>query len=91
LPAERHVAHQTQAAVALVQPIRLRQPRIGTRKLHSLLGAHFAQAQMKVGRDRLFHIADLRQAAKMVAQSVRIYKQERLQTVIGFLRIDENC
>jgi transposase InsO family protein len=67
---EQVLDHQARAVVALVQPIRLRQPRIGTRKLHSLLYPHFTQAQMKVGRDRLFHI--LRQA-RMLVQPQRAY------------------
>ena len=38
-----------------VQRVRLRQPRIGTRKLHYLL-ANQANHDLKVGRDRLFRI-----------------------------------
>lgn len=62
---ERELAHQAEAVVKLVAPIRRSQPRIGTRKLHSMLSDDFAQAQMKVGRDRLFHI--LRYARLLVA------------------------
>ncbi|AKZ62783.1 integrase [Herbaspirillum hiltneri N3] len=67
---EQDLAHQAYAVVKLVQPIRLRQPRIGTRKLHSLLGSSFAGTDLKVGRDRLFHI--LRQA-RMLVQPQRAY------------------
>lgn len=42
--------------VALVQDIRLRMPRIGTRKLYFLLQAIFQEEGLKVGRDKLFHI-----------------------------------
>ncbi len=41
--------------VQYVQRVRLRQPRIGTRKLHYLLGSQPAE-HLKVGRDRLFEI-----------------------------------
>jgi len=67
---ERDLEHQAHAVVKLVQPIRRHQPRIGTRKLHSLLGSSFAQADMKIGRDQLFHI--LRQA-RMLVQPQRAY------------------
>jgi len=67
---ERDEAHQSEAVVELVQPIRLRQPRIGTRKLHSMLGPSLAQTEMKVGRDRLFCI--LRQA-RLLVQPQRAY------------------
>ena len=67
---ERELEQQAEAVVALVQPIRLRQPRIGTRKLHSLLSPHFVRAQMKIGRDQLFQI--LRQA-RLLVQPERAY------------------
>jgi len=38
-----------------VQRVRLRQPRIGTRKLHYLLHSQ-PNSDLKVGRDRLFEI-----------------------------------
>ncbi|MFL9881391.1 IS3 family transposase [Herbaspirillum rhizosphaerae] len=67
---ERDSEDQAKAVVALVQPIRLRQPRIGTRKLHHMLGTSLEQAEMKVGRDRLFSI--LRQA-RLLVQPQRAY------------------
>lgn len=48
----------------MVQPVRLRQPRIGTRKLHCLLAPAFAEAHIKVGRDKLFGL--LREARLLV-------------------------
>jgi putative transposase len=53
-----------------VQPIRLHQPRIGTRKLHSMLGGAFFRANIKVGRDGLFDI--LRQE-RLLVQPQRAY------------------
>jgi putative transposase len=53
-----------------VPPIRLRQPRIGTRKLHSMLGAAFSPENIKVGRDGLFDI--LRQE-RLLVQPQRAY------------------
>ncbi|WP_262405634.1 IS3 family transposase [Pseudomonas fluorescens] len=46
---------QGEQVVQYVQRVRLRQPRIGTRKLHYLLGSQPAE-HLKVGRDRLFEI-----------------------------------
>jgi putative transposase len=48
----------------LVRSKRLRQPRLGTRKLHHLLSDSFERAQLKVGRDALFDI--LRQSHMLV-------------------------
>jgi transposase InsO family protein len=62
---EKILSSQAEAVVKLVEPIRRSQPRIGTRKLHSILSDDFAQAQLKVGRDRLFYI--LRHARLLVA------------------------
>lgn len=57
-------ANRAEQVITLVQEKRLRQPRIGTRKLHYLLKTHFEQAGLKIGRDTLFHI--LRQAHLLV-------------------------
>ena len=38
----------------LVRSKRLRQPRLGTRKLHHLLSDAFTSEELKVGRDALF-------------------------------------
>ena len=61
---------KAQTVVNLVQPVRMRQPRIGTRKLHSILTENFAQADIKVGRDGLFDI--LRQE-RMLVKPQRAY------------------
>lgn len=53
-----------QTVVKQVQAIRMRQPRLGTRKLHHLLRAPLQQAGMRLGRDALFAI--LRQACLLV-------------------------
>jgi len=67
---ERHCLDRAQTVVKLVQPIRLRQPRIGTRKLHSMLGSAFSGAKIKLGRDGLFNI--LRQE-RLLVQPQRAY------------------
>jgi hypothetical protein len=41
-------------AQEMVQQVRLKQPRIGTRKLYFLLRSKLASAGLKMGRDRLF-------------------------------------
>jgi putative transposase len=50
--------------VELVRSKRLRQPRLGTRKLHHMLSNSFADEGLKVGRDALFGI--LRQSHMLV-------------------------
>ena len=50
--------------IELVRSKRLRQPRLGTRKLHHLLSDSFESEQLKVGRDALFDI--LRQSHLLV-------------------------
>ena len=69
---ERQCQDRAQAIVNLVRPIRLRQPRVGTRKLHAMLGAAFAQASIKVGRDALFDI--LRQERLLVTPQRAYHK-----------------
>lgn len=51
--------------IELVRSVRLRQPRIGTRKLHHMLRQPLEQAQAGLGRDALFDV--LRQARLLVA------------------------
>ena len=53
-----------QRVIELVRSKRLRQPRLGTRKLHHLLSGSFERAGLKVGRDALFDI--LRQSHMLV-------------------------
>lgn len=62
--AEKHCANRAEQVIGIVQEKRLRQPRIGTRKLHYLLKSRFEQAGLKIGRDTLFRI--LRQAHLLV-------------------------
>lgn len=50
--------------IELVRCVRLRQPRIGTRKLHHMLRQPLEQAQARLGRDALFDV--LRQARLLV-------------------------
>jgi transposase InsO family protein len=55
---------QAQSVTALVRDVRLRQPRLGTRKLHYLLGPVLAERGIKLGRDRFFDV--LRKARLLV-------------------------
>lgn len=48
--------HTVRIVIREVQGIRIKQPRIGTRKLYYLLKSRFKQIGLKVGRDRLFTI-----------------------------------
>jgi len=64
---QRQQARCEQAAtvVELVRGRRVRQPRLGTRKLHHVLREPLQQAGIKIGRDALFDV--LRQARLLVA------------------------
>lgn len=55
---------------ALVTEVRLRQPRLGTRKLQRVLQAPLAKADIRVGRDRLF---DVLRAARLLVKPHRAY------------------
>jgi putative transposase len=66
--ARRH--SQAEAVAALVRHVRLRQPRLGTRKLHHLLGPTLAGHGLKLGRDRLF---DVLRAARLLVVPHRAY------------------
>jgi putative transposase len=57
-------AHQAEQVVELVRDCRLRQPRLGTRKLHHLLREPMQQAGIGMGRDALFDV--LRNARLLV-------------------------
>jgi transposase InsO family protein len=57
--------------VALVQQERGVQPRLGTRKLYHLFKGEFAQAGVKVGRDRMFEI--LREREMLVEPKISDY------------------
>lgn len=60
---QRHQA-QTEQVVERVRACRLRQPRLGTRKLHHLLGPGLQASGIKLGRDALFDV--LRQRRLLV-------------------------
>lgn len=57
-------AARAEKVIALVTHTRLRQPRLGTRKLHHLLGKPLGEAGIRLGRDNLFEI--LRNARLLV-------------------------
>lgn len=61
---QRVCAEQTVQVLSLVREHRLRQPRLGTRKLHHLLSPALQAAGIKLGRDALFD--RLRQAHLLV-------------------------
>lgn len=52
---QNRVIKEQQAKEAVLQ-IRRQMPRIGTRKLHYMLAGQFKNAQIKVGRDKLFKL-----------------------------------
>jgi putative transposase len=56
----------------MVQQVRLRQPRIGTRKLHYLLQDRFVRTGLKIGRDGLF---DALRRAHMLIRPKRCYRK----------------
>lgn len=63
---QRHVQRvgRAEAVVQLVRDQRIRQPRLGTRKLHHVLGEPLTQASIRLGRDALFDV--LRNAGMLV-------------------------
>ena len=65
--------------IEMVQAKRLRQPRLGTRKLHHLLSPSFDEAGLKLGRDALFDI--LRQAHMLVVPRRAYHKTDRKSVV----------
>ena len=62
---QRERTQQTRQVLELVHAQRLRQPRLGTRKLHYLLSPALQAAGIKLGRDALFD--RLREAQLLVA------------------------
>lgn len=56
----------------MVQQVRLRQPKVGTRKLYFLLKDQFANAGLKLGRDGLF---DALRRARMLVHPKRCYRK----------------
>ncbi len=69
---QRHVQRESraQAVVELVRDRRLRQPRMGTRKLHHVLREPLAQEGIRLGRDALF---DVLRNARMLVPPRRAY------------------
>jgi len=59
----------------LVVDVRLRQPRIGTRKLHHLLACPLKTAGIKMGRDGLFDV--LRRARLLVTPQAGVPQDHR--------------
>ena len=70
----RHVQRECRAQVVVqwVRERRLRQPRLGTRKLHHLLGQSSCHLGMAMGRDALFDV--LRNAGMLVPQRRAYHK-----------------
>ena len=71
---QRHAKRECRAEVVvkLVRDWRVRQPRLGTRKLHYLLREPLTQASMGLGRDALFDV--LRNAGMLVPQRRAYHK-----------------
>ena len=63
---------RSEVVMKLVRDRRLRQPRLGTRKLHYLLREPLAQAGIELGRDALFDV--LRNAGMLVPQRRAYHK-----------------
>lgn len=68
----RHAQRQSrsEAVVQLVRAWRIRQPRLGTRKLHHLLREPLGQAGIRLGRDALFGVL---RNARMLVPARRAY------------------
>ena len=73
---ERHA--QGLQVVRFVRQVRLRQPRVGTRKLHYLLQGQ-DDGGLKVGRDRLFQILLLKTGERDCERSVATGSPSRLR------------
>lgn len=69
---QNKVRQCNERVVELVRSKRLRQPRLGTRKLHHLLSDSFSSEGLKVGRDALFAI--LRQSHMLVTPKRAYHK-----------------
>ncbi|HEM7851661.1 IS3 family transposase [Burkholderia multivorans] len=67
---EERRSTQAEVVTTLVRDIRLRQPRLGARKLHHLLGPVLGERGIKLGRDRLF---DVLRAARLLVLPHRAY------------------
>jgi putative transposase len=72
LSRQDEVRQCNERAIESVRSKRLRQPRLGTRKLHHLLSDSFTSEGLKVGRDALF--STLRQSHMLVASKRAYHK-----------------
>lgn len=63
-------SQRAQAVIELVKEKRMRQPRLGTRKLHHLLRGPLREAGIKLGRDAMF---DVLRNARMLVPNRRAY------------------
>lgn len=72
LACDRENRLHCELVVQRVRDVRLRQPRVGTRKLHHMLGDSLQTAGIKIGRDALFDI--LRQARMLVVPKRAYHK-----------------
>lgn len=70
--AEIERAARNSVAQAMVQEVRLKQPKIGTRKLYYLIKQRLVQAGLKMGRDGLF---DALRRAHMLVHPKRCYRK----------------
>ena len=70
LARQRQSAEHRDRVIERVRHERMRQPRLGTRKLHHLLGEPLRQEGIKVGRDALF---ELLRRARMLVPARRAY------------------
>jgi hypothetical protein len=70
----RQIAREAKVC-ALVNHLRLRQPRLGTRKLQHVLRTPLAEAGIQVGRDRLF---DILRAARLLVVPLLAYNKTTL-------------
>jgi len=67
---DRQRQAEVEQVIRMVKTERKVQPRVGTRKLHSTLSDDFSEANLKIGRDRLF---DILRAKNMLVKRKRAY------------------
>jgi putative transposase len=72
LHAEIGRAARSHVVETMVQQVRLRQPKVGTRKLYFLLKPQFIHAGLKLGRDGMF---DALRRARMLVHPKRCYRK----------------
>lgn len=67
---EQELEKRQEAVIGLVKQLRMKQPRLGTRKLHHMLKSPMTARDIKVGRDGLF---DILRAARLLVMPRRAY------------------